>query len=311
MKKFWDKLPRPIVALAPMDWYSDSPFRQIVREISPKTVLFSEFYSADGLIRSEDFAKRALWAWKNETPLIIQIFWNKPESFVKAAEIIERYDITGIDINMWCPAKKVVKNWYWSQLIIDIEAAYNIVEKLSKASKLPISVKTRLWWNGSESLIDFAKWLENAGASLISVHWRTVKQWYTWKADFSQIYELKKHVSIPVIANWDILDYDDWIEKLKNLDGFMIWRASLGNPWTFLPWKKQPTLDEILSTMRKHSTLLLEHRWERKWILEMRKHLSNYVKSFPWARKFRSWLVRIENLDELDTILEDIKNNQQ
>ena len=300
-----------------MDGYTDSPYRQVVKKIAPETVVFSEFYSADGLVHSKDLQKKALSHEKNEYPLIIQIFGKDPEKFREAAKIIEGYGITGIDINMWCPAKKVVKSGHWSSLMIHRETAFQIVEEMSKAVKIPISVKTRLWWENPDLLIDFVKWLENAGANLISVHGRTYKQAFTGSADFTGIYELKQHVNIPVICNGDILSYDDGIKKIihpdadwgkKNLDWFMIGRASFGNPWCFIPWGYEPTLGEILETMKEHGDLLWKWK-ERKWMMEARKHLVQYLHGFPWVKEYRNELVHVENPEDIYQVLENIRND--
>lgn len=127
-----------------MDGYTDSPYRQIVKKIAPETVVFSEFYSADGLCHSKDLQKKALTHNPSEYPLVIQIFGKDPEKFREAAKIIESYGITGIDINMGCPAKKVVKSGHGSSLMINRDTAFKIVEEMAKAVKIPISVKTRL-----------------------------------------------------------------------------------------------------------------------------------------------------------------------
>lgn len=140
-----------------MDGYTDSPYRQIIKKIAPQTVVFSEFFSADGLIHSKDLQKKALTHNPNEYPLIIQIFGKDPEKFREAAKIIESYGITGIDINMGCPAKKVVKSGHGSSLMINRDTAFKIVEEMAKAVRIPISVKTRLGWEDPSLLIDFCK----------------------------------------------------------------------------------------------------------------------------------------------------------
>jgi tRNA-dihydrouridine synthase B len=321
-KDFWKSLAAsgPITALAPMDGYCDSPYRQIVKKTAPHTVVFSEFYSADGLVHSKELQKKALTHAQWEYPLIIQIFWKDPEMFREAAKIIEWYGITGIDINMGCPAKKVVKSGHGSSLMINRDTAFRIVEEMAKAVKIPVSVKTRLGWEDSSLLVDFVKWLENAGANLISVHGRTYKQAFTGKADFTGIYELKQHVGIPVICNGDVLSYADGIQKMvhpdnrngeitkKNLDGFMIGRASFGNPWCFLPDEYEPTLGEILEVMEEHGRLLWQWK-DRKGMMEARKHLVQYLHSFPWVKDYRTLLVHVENLEDILSVLEKIKTD--
>lgn len=316
MKDFWQKLANkwPIACLAPMDWYTDSAYRQAVKKVNPDVMCFSEFYSADWLVHSKFLAWSVLPHKDLEKPLIIQIFWKDPEMFARAAKIIEQYNVAWIDVNMWCPAKKVVRSWHGSCLIINRDTAFQIVDTLNKATKLPISVKTRLWFNWSESLIEFAKWLENAWASLLTVHWRTAAQAYTWNADFTQIYDLKNHIKIPVVCNWDIMSYDEWISKLNSpdnstkLDWFMIWRWSFWNPWCFVPGWYFPTLWEILNMMEFHATALVENKWERKWTLDIRKHLVQYLKWFPGVSKYRKRLVTIESLEALIIIINEIRN---
>ncbi len=308
MKNFWKEQANkwPIVALAPMDWYTDSAYRQVVKKVNSDVICFSEFYSADWIVHSKFLANSVLPHHESEKPLIIQIFWKDPEMFKKAAIIIESYWVAWIDINMWCPAKKIVQSWHWSSLMINVDTAFKIVEEMANAVKIPISVKTRLWYNDTSNLISFAKWLENAWASLITVHWRTYKQAFTWEADWTMIYELKKNLNIPVIWNWDVKDYTDWMEKLANLDWFMIWRSSFGNPWCFAKERKDISMSERLDTMQEHARLLIELKW-RKWALEARKHMVQYLFGFPWVKEWRSQLVRVENFEDVKKVLDDIR----
>lgn len=320
-KHFWRDLAGtgPIAALAPMDGYGDSPYRQIIKRIAPEVVVFSEFYSADGLVHSKDLQAKALKHHTGEYPLIIQIFGKDPKMFAEAARIIESYGITGIDINMGCPAKKVVKSGHGSSLMINRDTAFRIVEEMSQAVNIPVSVKTRLGWDNHDLLIDFVKGLENAGANLISVHGRTYKQAFTGKADFTGIYELKQHVNIPVLCNGDVESYDDGLRKIihpenrdgsdtqkKNLDGFMIGRASFGNPWCFLPGNYAPTLGEILDTMSEHGRILWEWK-EKKGMMEARKHLVQYLHGFPNVKEYRSRLVQVESPADIEAVIRDIR----
>lgn len=314
-KDFWKLLAHewPIVALAPMDGYTDSPYRQIVKSIAPKTIVFSEFYSADGLVHSKDLQKKALTHDPTEYPLIIQIFWKDPSTFAEAAKIIEWYGISGIDVNMGCPAKKVVKSGHGSSLMIERETAFRIIEAMSHAVSLPISVKTRLWWDDASLLREFCVWLENAGANLITVHGRTYKQAFSGNADFTALYELKKHLHIPILANGDIESYDDGITKIfswddRLLDGFMIGRASFGNPWCFLPWSYRPTLREVLEVMEAHGKLLFQ--WKgKKWMLEARKHLVQYIHGLTNAKEYRNELVQVESMEDIIAVIQRIHDD--
>lgn len=330
MKDFWTKQAAKwkMCFLAPMDGYGDSAYRQTMKRVSPHIYLISEFYSADGLVHSQFLADSVLPHQDMEKPVVVQIFGKNPENFAKAAKIIERYNIAGIDVNMWCPAKKVVRSWHGSSLFINEELAFRIVDTLNKATKLPISVKTRLSFDGNQDLIKFAKWLENAGAGLLTIHGRTAKQAYTGNADFTNIYELKKHVWVPVICNGDVMNYEDGMKKVQNLDWFMIGRWSFGNPWCFLgaPHSKHvanspylntenfinnhyhPSLWEILDTMEFHATKLVEVKWERKWSLEIRKHLVQYLRSFPGVKEYRKRLVTTESIENSLEVIAEIRN---
>lgn len=318
MKDFWKKQAAkwPIVTLAPMDWYGDSAYRQAMKRVAPDIICISEFYSADGLVHSKFLADSVLPHQTMEDPLIIQIFWKNPEMFAKAAKIIEqsKYNIAGIDVNMWCPAKKVVRSGHWSSLLINEDTAFEIIDQLNKATKLPISVKTRLSFDGNQDLLRFWKGLENAWASMMTIHWRTAKQAYTGTADWTNIYELRKHLNIPVIGNGDVTNYDDGIKRMKttnpngvDLNWFMIGRCSFWNPWCFLPWEYHPTLTEILEAMEFHAEQLVLTKWERKGSLEIRKHLVQYLSHFPGVKQYRRRLVTTESFENSQAVIDEIR----
>ncbi len=308
-----------------MDGYGDSAYRQSMKRIAPHIYCVSEFYSADGLVHSKFLAESVLLHQEIEQPLIIQIFGKNPENFAKSAKIIKNYGVAGIDVNMWCPAKKVVRSGHGSSLLINEQTAFDIVKALDESVDLPISVKTRLSFDGNQDLIAFAQWLQKAWARLITIHGRTAKQAYTGKADFTNIYELQKNLDIPVICNGDIEHYDDGITKLKNLAGFMIGRRSFGNPWCFIGKEHadkhpelyprdafvdgcyQPTLQEMLDAMEFHAQKLVETKWERKWSLEIRKHLVQYLKSFPWVKDYRKRLVTTESFEMTQETLWELR----
>lgn len=337
MKDFWKKQVEkwPLCLLAPMDWYGDSAYRQAMKRVAPNVICISEFYSADGLVHSKFLADAVLPHQTLEDPVIIQIFWKDPEMFARAAKIIsqEKYNIAGIDINMWCPAKKVVRSGHGSSLLINEDTAFEIVDSLNQATHLPISVKTRLSFDGNQDLLKFWKGLENAWATLLTIHGRTAKQAYTWNADWTNIYELKKHVNIPVVWNGDVLNYTDGIARMKStnplgedLSGFMIGRHSFWNPWTFLDPKADhsknkiidprnfidntyyPTLAEMLDAMEFHAKQLVETKWERKGSLEIRKHLVQYIKSFPGVKQYRKRLVTTESFENSQNVINEIRD---
>jgi tRNA-dihydrouridine synthase B len=206
----------PIVALAPMDGYTDGPYRRIVKSVNQNVICFTEFFSADGIVKSKHLAKSVLPHHDEEKPLVVQIFGKDPAMFREAAKIIESYGVAGVDVNMGCPAKKVVRSGHGSSLMINRTTAFRIVEEMAKVVKIPVSVKTRLGYENDnfENLIEFAQGLENAGAKLLTVHGRTFKQAFTGEANWAGIYELKKHLTIPILGNGDVKDYADGMRKL-------------------------------------------------------------------------------------------------
>ena len=343
-KNFWSEQIekyKKLAFLAPMDGYGDSAYRQSMKRIASHIYCISEFYSADGLVHSKFLASSVLPHREIEKPLIVQIFWKDPQRFAEAAKIIEWYWVAGIDVNMGCPAKKVVRSGHGSSLLINEQTAFDIVKALDEATSLPVSVKTRLSFDGNQDLIAFAQGLQKAWAKLITIHGRTAKQAYTGKADFTNIYELKRNLDIPVICNGDVLNYTDGMNKVQDLDGFMIGRMSFGNPWTFIPSPKlwqdfsekywsselftniekksgyrdeknfiencyQPTLREMLEAMEFHASELVKTKWERKGSLEIRKHLVQYLKSFPWVKDYRKRLVTTESIEDTKATLLEI-----
>jgi len=243
-----------------------------MKRVAPHIYCISEFYSADWLVHSKFLADSVLPHASIEDPVIIQIFGKDPAMFAKAAKIISdpKYNIAGIDVNMWCPAKKVVRSGHGSSLLINEQTAFDIVKALDDATNLPISVKTRLSFDGNQDLIHFAQWLQKSGAKLVTIHGRTAKQAYTWNADFTNIYELQRNMDIPVIWNWDVQHFDDGMNKVKNLAWFMIGRKSFWNPWCFIPSPKllQQPLSWILSPLgEKEAAALLSSKGEeiQRW----------------------------------------------
>lgn len=297
---------KPIVALAPMDGYCDSAFRAICHTVAPDIVVFSEFYSADGLHHNPLLAKRVLTHDPIEHPLVFQIFGNTPEVFLSAGKIIESYGAQGVDINMGCPAKKVVKCGYGSGLMVDRDRAMKIVNILAENLSIPVTVKTRLGWNGAEELVEFGQALEQAGASLITVHGRTYKQEYMWDANWEPIKELQRNVKIPVIGNGDCKNYDDGMQKMGNLAGIMIARWSLGNPWCFLSGNYTPTWTERLSVMTKHMEYMVSSKWENRACLEIRKHFTHYLHGFEGVREYRKKLAMVTSVAETESILKEL-----
>lgn len=297
---------KPIVALAPMDGYCDSAFRATCLAVAPDIVVFSEFYSADWLHHNPVLVERVLTHDPSEKPLVFQIFGNTPEIFLSAGKIIESYGAQWVDINMGCPAKKVVKCGYGSGLMVDRDRAMKIVNILAENLSIPVTVKTRLGWNGAEELVEFWQALEQAGAKLISVHGRTYKQEYTGNADWSPIQELQKNVGIPVLGNGDCKNYEDGIAKMWNLWGFMIARGALWNPWCFLPENYEPSWTERLTVMSDHMRRMVDSKWENRACIEIRKHFTHYLHGFEGVKEYRKRLAMVTSVDETERILKEL-----
>lgn len=229
----WKLTNKPIVALAPMDGYTDSAFRQLVKQIEPRTLCFTEFISSDFLFFRPQEYRKFLTFTASEQPLVVQLFGKDPEHFREAALVAEQSGAAAVDINMGCPAKKVVASMHGSYLMKHPDLGCKIIEEIKKVVSIPVSVKTRLGWEDDTNLIPFVKKLIDAGIDAITIHGRTYKQGFHGEACWDAIYQLKKEISIPVIGNGDVKDDLSAIEKLKNLDGVMIGRSCFGNPWIF------------------------------------------------------------------------------
>jgi nifR3 family TIM-barrel protein len=300
----WSERAKPIVALAPMDGITDTAYRQVVRRFDPHVVLFSEFTSADGFLRSAKVRRRLAFR-PEEQPYFVQLFGNTPGHFVEAARALEDQGVAGIDINMGCPSKKVVASQHGSGLMRDADTACRIVEAIATACRVDVSVKTRLGWRDASGLAAFARALAGAGASLITIHGRTYDQSFGGRADWGPIQALKDHLAVPVLGNGDVQHFDDGMARLGRLDGFMIGRAAIGNPWVFLrdPARRAPTMAERVETISLHYRLLREALCADPTVkahidpvhlalVEFRKHLVGYLRGFPLAKQARVALLQ-------------------
>ncbi len=297
-------LPRPIVMLSPMAGYTTSAFRSIVKELAPETLVCTEIIGTESLIRNQKKALALIAHRPVEQPIVVQLSGNKPEAFVRAAAYAEAAGFAGIDLNMGCPAKKVVRSEHGSALILDPARAFALVDALSKATTLPVSVKTRLGYADSTELLSFATGLEAAGAKLLTIHGRTVEQRHAGEADWNPIYEVQEKLSIPVIGNGGVKDWRDGEAKRKNLAGFTIGRAALGNPWVFL--KDPPVLTdaERLAMMLRHLERAIEDTEERWGILEFRKWLPWYLPGIQHWKQLHQELLPLTTLDEIRRVLD-------
>ncbi|MCH7478272.1 MAG: tRNA-dihydrouridine synthase family protein [SAR324 cluster bacterium] len=284
----WAEMSRPIVCLAPMDGITDSPYRRLVRRFNREVVLFSEFTCADGFLRSEK-VRRRLDFQVEEHPYFVQLFGNNPLAFSEASRALEQLGVAGIDINMGCPAKKIVSSQHGSGLMRDVNLACRVVEAVASACRLEVSVKTRLGWGDDSGLISFTRSLVDAGASLITIHGRTYDQGFSGAADWEPIFRLKEHLPVPVLGNGDLKDVRDGLAKVGPLDGFMIGRAAIGNPWAFLPEGRdyRPDLPERVEVIREHYRLMRAAKPARPALIEFRKHLVGYLRKFDHAKTAR------------------------
>ena len=302
--------------LAPMAGVTDLPFRIICKKYGNPGLICNEMVSAKAICYNDEKTKAMLNYDEIERPISMQIFGNEPEIMGKAAGIVsEISDI--LDINMGCPAPKVVKNGDGSKLLLDLELVEKIVKEVVKNSKKPVTVKIRKGWDNEHIVaVQAAQIIENAGASAIVIHGRTREEYYSGTADWNIIKDVKDAVKIPVIGNGDIKSEEDAKRMFDEtgVDGIMIGRASLGNPWIFSKiryyletGKKLPQTsnEEIKSVILEHFSLLLEEKGEYVATREIRKHIAWYVKGMKNASVFRDAINQVDTANKFFEILDE------
>lgn len=299
------------VFLAPMAGITDVPYRSICKEFGAG-LTYSEMISAKGMHYNDEKTKLLMKKAENETPFAVQIFGSDADILAKVAEeISDSADI--IDMNMGCPAPKVVKNGDGSKLMLSPDLIDEITKKVVEKAKVPVTIKIRKGWDKEHvNAVQIAKIAEKNGVSAITVHGRTREEFYSGKADWDIIKEVKDSVSIPVIGNGDItgIEAANEIFEKTNCDAIMIGRASLGNPWIFEEiisgQKVNKTCEDVKKMIEKHLEMLIKEKGEYTAIREMRKHIAWYIKGFANAAEIRKRVNEIDELEELKNMIQNI-----
>ncbi len=335
MQNIWTKKDnKPLLVLAPMAGYTDSAFRQLCHEFGADIVV-SELISADAIAygkfkiqktkikNMEEYTiiegknkvtAEMLSFGKNERPLVVQLFGKYPEKFAKASKwISQELKPDGIDINMGCPARKVVGSDHGAALLKNHDLATEIVRAVKENTNLPVSVKTRLGWQDDDEILEFAPKLVEAGIEALIIHGRTYKDGFKGSARWINVYEAKKLISCKlksscaVIGNGDISSYEEAIEHANNgtieLDGVAIGRAAFGRPEIFANKELRIKNNGLREVILKHAQMVWETKGERG-IIEMRKHLLAYTKGMENAKELRRELVGVVTIDEIREILD-------
>lgn len=302
------------LVLGPMAGVTDLPFRLLCKE-QGADLIYTEMVSGKGIIYNNKNTESMLVVEEEERPVALQLFGRDPYILGEAVRKIDHKNFDILDINMGCPVPKVVNNGEGSALMKEPRLVGEIVKSVVNATKKPITVKIRKGFNDDMvNGVEIAKIIEDNGASAIAVHGRTREQYYSGKADWSIIGDVKANVSIPVIGNGDIFSAADAIRMVKETrcDGVMIARAAKGNPWIFREMKSylennviisKPTLEETVDMILRHARLSILYKGESVSMREMRKHITWYISGFPQSSRFKVRVNEINSYDELEIVL--------
>ncbi len=308
--------------LAPMEDVSDPPFRALCKQHGAD-MMYTEFISSEGLIRDAAKSRQKLDIFEYERPIGIQIFGSEIESMRQATEITEEAGPDIIDINYGCPVKKVACKGAGAGILQDVPKMVEMTKEIVNSTHLPVTVKTRLGWDdNTKYIVEVAERLQDVGIQAISIHGRTRKQMYKGDADWSLIAEVKSNprIHIPVFGNGDIDSPQRALEYRNKygVDGIMIGRASIGNPWVFRKIKHYfatgeilppPTLSERIDAAASHLSMSVKWKGERLGIVEMRRHYANYFKGIPHFKDHRLALVTLDSeaavMQKLEAIREE------
>ena len=306
--------------LAPMEDVSDPPFRALCKQ-EGCDMMYTEFISVEGLIRDADKSIKKLDIYDDERPIGIQIFGAELDSMVQAAEIVEEANPEVLDINFGCPVKKVVCKEAGAGILLNIDKMVQLTDAIVKSTRLPVTVKTRLGWDQhSIKIVEIAERLQDVGIQALTIHGRTRAQMYKGEADWNWIRQVKEHprIHIPIFGNGDIDSPEKALEYKQKygVDGIMIGRASIGNPWIFKQIKHfletgdhlpQPDLVARVDMVRKHLTRSIQWKGEKLGILEMRRHYSNYFRNIPHSKSYRTTMVNSLDRMELFDVLDEME----
>ena len=308
--------------LAPMEDVSDPPFRAVCKE-NGADLMYTEFVSSEGLIRDAAKSVQKLDIFEYERPVGIQLFGSDVETMGSCAEIASRVNPDLIDINYGCPVKNVACRGAGAALLQDIPKMVKMTESVIKSTHLPVTVKTRLGWDdNTKNIQEVAERLQDIGIKALSIHGRTRVQMYKGAADWSLIAKVKENprITIPIFGNGDI-DTPEKALEYKNsygVDGIMIGRATIGNPWIFNEIKHYlktgeklppPTMEQRVDVCRRHLEFSIRWKGPIAGVFEMRRHYTNYFKGLEHFKPYRMRLVEAPTFDELDSILKEISND--
>ncbi len=307
-----------------MEDVSDPPFRALCKE-QGADVVYTEFISSEGLIRSAQKSVMKLDIFEKERPVGIQIFGANLDSMLQSVDIVESVKPDIIDINFGCPVKKVVSKGAGAGILKDIDLMVKLTREMCKRTKLPITIKTRLGWDeNSIKIVEVAERLQDVGAKAIAIHGRTRAQMYKGNADWTLISEVKNNqrMSIPVFGNGDI----NSPEKARimrdeyGLDGAMIGRTTIGNPWFFKEVKQylkngetieSPSISQRITTAKRHLEMSIKWKGERLGLLETRRHYSNYFKGIPNFKPYRTRLVTSDAIDDIMDVFQELESKKE
>ena len=304
------------VFLAPMAGVTDKPFRQILTSCG-KGNMYAEMAAINALQRKNPKSWQIADVRPENYPVVVQLVGNDAGLFAEAAKLVADLGARSLDINMGCPVKKIVNNESGSALMKDMPRAAKIIEAVVKATPLSVSVKFRKGWDNEHiNAVPFAKMCEESGASYITVHGRTRAQGYSGEADWNIIKAVKESVKIPVIGNGDIDSPQKAKQRMKEsgVDGVMIGRAVLGNPWLLSQTHEyllhgtlpaEPTVRQIKEILLKHLHLLMEYYGEKAGIAVSRKHVGWYVRSLYEAKKFREQYTKLTDFETAEKLIND------